>query len=71
MLTYHGRKNNNMQLFSARELISDYSYSWCGGAELITDCSNSRGSGTERPIAYDSIRQHMIAYDSIQERTII
>ena len=34
---YHGHKEYYMQLFYARELIIDYSYSWCGGTELISD----------------------------------
>ena len=33
--------------FSARELISDYSYSWCGGTELISNYSYIRGGGAE------------------------
>ena len=33
--------------FSARELISDYSYSWGGGTEFISNYSYSRGGGAE------------------------
>ena len=36
-LDYHGRKNNDVQLFSARELIGDYCYSRGGDTELISD----------------------------------
>ena len=35
--TYHDGKNQCVQLFSAQVLISDYSYSWGDGTELISD----------------------------------
>ena len=44
---YHSRKKYYMQSVFPQELISDYSYSRCGGAEIFSIYSYSRGGATE------------------------